>query len=516
MKLVNRGIEHINIESSPRDLNEEDIQKVSEAIPHLGEAYNSIVTASIDAPINNLREAVELYDSIVKPILNKIEQLRKEANSTNPSFIFFPININLQQGNSWQPFDQLSFGQKSGIILRLLITGTASRILIIDQPEDNLDATAIDRLLAPSLNEFSEQRQVIIATHSSQLALSLKSPRFIVMQSNGETGQIKHSGYTNDRSIVNSLLDVLEGGVDTFNLKLKTFEDFVENLKRHVQDMDISLIESSFRRHTIDGLRNYLQPIITDEEILSMLRHELKQRHPLQIITPHLNAALDATKNFACSDPNFSDLTTRLELLYDKLIEHIQYFQSAIEDLRLMDIEPNPTKFNIYDLLNDIKTHCMNQIGSERKIDVSVSSDLKNISIFADQKHITLIIRNLLNNSLRATERRKWNLPKGVRCSYLEKIEITYEIAVDNTITLIFKDNGCGIAPDMLSKLYHVRCSDQPGRDHGLGGIIIKKLLEINNGDISIISSTSESDQAGTAQRINLPIADNEKKDYCR
>ncbi len=280
MERVNRRSERIQITTVITDTEEDTID--DDSVEALEASYVYIQAAEISDPTRKLREAVRSYAS-VEALLRQIDVIAQQVIDSYPRFIFFPIQIDLQQGNRWRPFDQLSFGQKSGIILRLLVTGTPARILIVDQPEDNLDAAAITQMVLPTFLEFAEDRQVILATHSSQLVLGLKDAHIVVMESMGETGRTQLSGQADNAAITEALLNVLEGGIDTFNVKLKTFEEFVIRLRDRVRDMDITMIESSFRCRTIDGLRNFLQPAISDREVLRILRHELRQRQPMAI-----------------------------------------------------------------------------------------------------------------------------------------------------------------------------------------------------------------------------------------
>lgn len=364
-KRINKNPEYIRISCDPIYPNKDDLIQLDENIRGLDKAYSTIKKATVLSTSFSLRHNSKLYDKTTDDIYDNLEKLQTEITEKHPPFIFFPVKIELQQGNVWRIFDQLSFGQKSGIILRLVITGTKARILIIDQPEDNLDASAIRGLLIPAFTEFLEGgRQIILATHNSQLALGLKEANIIVMESVGDNGRVKLSGFAYNNDVVSALLDVLEGGVASFNTKLRTFEEFVNRLQQRIRDMDIMMIESSFRRRTIDDLRNILQPAISDQELLSMLRHELRQA-PLEI-HQNLTMTKSMAENLAIAEPAYKGLTTEVENLCSRLEKHIKHLQSAIEDLRLMDTDPQKKYINILDAIKIVANNSMEQVVKPR------------------------------------------------------------------------------------------------------------------------------------------------------
>lgn len=90
------------------------------------------------------------------------------------------------------------------------------------------------------------------------------------------------------------------------------------------------------------------------------------------------------------------------------------------------------------------------------------------------------------------------------RKQFVEHIAIRVDRQDEFNVRLLLLDNGCGIPPDICEKLYRERCSDQEGKEHGLGGIIIKKLLELNNGNITIPDSPFIDNEFKTLQLIRV------------
>jgi C4-dicarboxylate-specific signal transduction histidine kinase len=77
----------------------------------------------------------------------------------------------------------------------------------------------------------------------------------------------------------------------------------------------------------------------------------------------------------------------------------------------------------------------------------------------------------------------------------------------NNDLLIVIRDNGCGIAADILAKIFDPAFSIREGRVKlGLGLCSVKRLLLEMNGDISIQTEVSQ----GTKVMIRIPLLQNE------
>jgi signal transduction histidine kinase len=478
-----------------------DISRLSE----IHSLYEKLMQVTPQIKLEELYDLAIAYDTTIEGLLERLAKLHTDVVDPQHEFLFNPIDIELRQGNTYRAFNQLSFGQKSGIILKMVLATTDKRIITIDQPEDNLDTNSIVNMLAPTLNRLRADRQLVIATHDSNLVMGLRTSNIVVLESLGENGRIRLQGPSLERNVVREMLDVLEGGIPTFELKMGIYEDFISRVSGLIQDVDITMIESSFRRRTIDGLRNFLQPVMSDRALLSFLRHELKQRDPLRIRQDILRTKqqIEAVEQYP--ELGLNELLEQHHRLCERLDTHIKRLRDAIEEIRLMDTQAKPYMVDLYKLLLEIKNDYLSRISKTRDIRIEIDSRLQDQPMYADGDHLRLVFRNLFSNSLRATERRAieaWSA--GYKDGLSEVVQVKVAEASDRRLVLLFSDNGCGMPPEIQEKLYIERCSDQQGRDHGLGGVIIRKLLDLNGGSIQILESNQSGDNIGTVQRIEI------------
>lgn len=456
--------------------------------------------------LNRLRAFADEYRTTIEQFNEQVSQFTASVvDQNNRNYLFDTIEIEMRQGNIYRTFRNLSFGQKSGVILKLVLGSDDDRILVLDQPEDHLDAYSIDRLIVPTIRNLVSRRQVIIATHNSSLVLGLDPALIMVLESIGETGRIRAEGTLSNKDVVRELVSVLEGGIETFNLKIDSYEAFVKRLIGSIEDTDIRLIENSFRRRTIDELRNVLQPVISDRSLLGIMRHQLKHE-PLVSqggetrIGEEIANLRDTLRPGHVRDQGDGSLLEKLDQLVEDLDTDIASFETAVESIRLLDTNPAPTVLNLFECLAAIKGEYLKIPAGKRLRSIQIDEKLKPEHLLVDKNHLNLVFRNLFDNSFRATEIKSVKMRRDNRAvpNMMEEVEIELSMSASDKLELKYCDNGRGIPEAIKGHLYKESVSDQPGQDHGLGGVIIKKLLSLNNAEISILNSSNQ----GTIQRI--------------
>lgn len=474
-------------------------------IVKLENQFNNLMGATPKTKLGEINFYARSYDATTSHAIQFLRWISRKFRDPQHDFIFNPIEIELLQGSIYRTFEQLSFGQKSGIILEMVLLKTKRRLVVIDQPEDNLDTNSIVNMVAPTLNRLGKDRQVIIATHNSNLVMGLNTGSLVVLESLGESGRIKVQGPPSQRKVIREMMEVLEGGESTFEKKLKMYEDFISRVRGQIQDMDITWIESSFRRRTIDRFRNFLQPVISDRSLLDFVRHELKQsdyntlRREVDILKQHIETPKKVEES-----NHIQQLITQLDKLATHLDNHISALQDSIEEIRLMDTEARPKHVDLHKILIGIKNANLTRKGSIRDIQITIDESIGEYTVYVDEDHLRLVFNNLFNNALRATETRAADA-LDIGGLIAEVIQVHLNDVTDDYVILKFQDNGCGMPIEIMRKLYIERCSTQKGRDDGLGGVIIRKLLDLNYGKISILESRQDSEKPGTIQLITLP-----------
>jgi signal transduction histidine kinase len=106
--------------------------------------------------------------------------------------------------------------------------------------------------------------------------------------------------------------------------------------------------------------------------------------------------------------------------------------------------------------------------------------------------HMVQVLMNLLINAADALE----------VCTDRPRIEVV-TAQVDGAVRMEVSDNGCGIPPDNIDKVFNEHFTTKaPGRGSGLGLALCRSLILDSGGDITIDSHPG----AGTKVTVTLPL----------
>ncbi|NEO99866.1 MAG: GHKL domain-containing protein [Symploca sp. SIO2E9] len=239
--------------------------------------YNELIhNQDLDDYLKTLRS----YKASIGFMMNKLSKITDTVDEKNPNtidqFIDFSVDIELRQGNIYRPFKKLSYGQKTGIIITILSIMTEAEMIVIDQPEDNLDNAAIAKILIPTIEEVTKKGiYTTFVTHNSALVLGLKDLGHcvFVMKDPTEFGGILHFGTLKNPQIVESVFEILEQGLDALKIQFRFFQDF-----EFFQEMnkELNFIGDTSISNIIADIRNLIQYEPSQTAIYENLHHDLK------------------------------------------------------------------------------------------------------------------------------------------------------------------------------------------------------------------------------------------------
>lgn len=113
-------------------------------------------------------------------------------------------------------FDDLSAGQQRSVLLSLILCAERADPLVLDQPEDHLDAQYIANAVVRHLEGAKERRQVILATHSPNLTVLGDAELVIPMHVVSGRGQPHEPGAVDRPQTRERVCALLEGGVEAY------------------------------------------------------------------------------------------------------------------------------------------------------------------------------------------------------------------------------------------------------------------------------------------------------------
>mgnify|MGYP001773360488 CR=1 FL=1 len=133
------------------------------------------------------------------------------------------IIVELKVNEEFKPISELSVGQKATALL-LLLFAYENRILLLDQPEEDLDNRFIYEDVVKILREFKNKRQIIVATHNANIPVIGDSELIIVLEAEkGERCKIIDKGSVDKESIKEHIKHIMEGGEEAFKLRAEKY-----------------------------------------------------------------------------------------------------------------------------------------------------------------------------------------------------------------------------------------------------------------------------------------------------
>jgi hypothetical protein len=123
-------------------------------------------------------------------------------------------------GEEFSPIDKLSAGQRCTAVFPILLE-IGEGVLVVDQPEDNLDNRHIAAKIAPALLVGKWRRQMMFTSHNANLVVLSDAEAILMFESDGATGRVEEQGYfaTSKSVIARHVIDVLDGGPKALEMR---------------------------------------------------------------------------------------------------------------------------------------------------------------------------------------------------------------------------------------------------------------------------------------------------------
>jgi len=129
--------------------------------------------------------------------------------------------------NNGKDFQDLSAGWKTSVLLDLILGYRAdSAPLIIDQPEDNLATSYINKGLIHAIKTIKEVKQVIIVSHNATIPMLGDAQRVILCQNISNKIVIKSAsleGTLQEKTVVDHIADITDGGKASIKKRVKKY-----------------------------------------------------------------------------------------------------------------------------------------------------------------------------------------------------------------------------------------------------------------------------------------------------
>lgn len=180
-----------------------------------------LLSEYIDEGEDKLREAFNFTDTMAKRFKEYFsnDKIRFALETLYPED---RITIELKVNKDYKPIEELSVGQKATALL-LLLFAYEDRILIFDQPEEDLDNRFIYEDIVKILREFKGKRQIIVATHNANIPVIGDSELVLVLEAEKDKCKVVDRGSVDKESIKQHIKHIMEGGEEAFKLRIEKY-----------------------------------------------------------------------------------------------------------------------------------------------------------------------------------------------------------------------------------------------------------------------------------------------------
>ena len=179
-----------------------------------------IYETSYQKIIDTYTDFVEIYKDSTKlnDILNEnqVVDFKRKFSENLEDLLTYKVENKIIINYNGKSLDKHSLGQRASALILFLLAQKENNVLIIDQPEDDLDNQTIYDEVIKELKKIKGNMQFIFATHNANIPVLGDSEK-VVSCSYDEKKISVHSGTIDDHQTQRFIVDIMEGGDEAFN-----------------------------------------------------------------------------------------------------------------------------------------------------------------------------------------------------------------------------------------------------------------------------------------------------------
>lgn len=185
-------------------------------IQHIVDNYNDLIAINDDLYNPKSFISSSLTD-------NQLHTFREYFNSNIEAFLTYRIPDKFEIIYRNRSLNEHSLGQRASALIIFLLTLRESDLIIIDQPEDDLDNQTIYNDVIRVLKELKNTSQFIFATHNPNIPVLGDCEQVVSCRYDSNIIET-NLGSIDDETIRKEIVNIMEGGKEAFNNRKRIYE----------------------------------------------------------------------------------------------------------------------------------------------------------------------------------------------------------------------------------------------------------------------------------------------------
>ncbi len=239
-QVVQRRAEEVNVRDLPirlevryRDNKDRFAAYLRDLVQGTGIRADTVARVAADFvdPIA-VYQALEANDDLWQkavPMGSSRQNFEARIRGKLAEFLTFRVPDRLELTLRGRPLAKQSLGQRTSALVLFLLEKGGYDLLLIDQPEDDLDNQTIYQDVIKRLRELKHKHQFVFATHNANIPVLGEAEMVAAcayVADGDKSGMTVQEGSTDKHDIQQAIISVMEGGDEAFRLRNQIYEQW--------------------------------------------------------------------------------------------------------------------------------------------------------------------------------------------------------------------------------------------------------------------------------------------------
>ena len=155
---------------------------------------------------------------------NQLFEAKNRFNANLYDLLTYEVSNEITINFDGKPLGKHSLGQRASALILFLLSQKENDILIIDQPEDDLDNQTIYEDVIREIKRLKGRMQFIFATHNANIPVLGDSEMLVACQYTPDTEIAVECGSIDCQDIQEKIIKIMEGGQEAFDIRKNIYK----------------------------------------------------------------------------------------------------------------------------------------------------------------------------------------------------------------------------------------------------------------------------------------------------